>query len=75
MIPRLAELPLKPRKEKGSLQESAGEKPSNGHNLQEINIDRKNLAANHASENKASYGVGATEDSIDALHIVSQPAP
>ena len=46
-------------------------KLSNEHSLQEINIDGKNLAANHALENKASSGVVVTERSVVALH--SQP--
>ena len=51
---------------------SQRKKLSNEHSLQEIKIDHKSLAANHALENNASCGVGAAEASVVALH--GQPA-
>ena len=47
-------------------------KLSNEHSLQEIKIDPKNLAANHALEKKSSSGLSVTEASIVALNC--QPA-
>ena len=59
------------KRKRQSPETSQRKKLSNEHNLQEVNFDQENLAANHALESTASSGVGATEASIAALH--SQP--
>ena len=60
------------KRKRQSPETSQRKKLSNEQSLQEINLDRKKLAVNHAWENKSSSGLGATEASIVALH--SQPA-
>ena len=60
------------KRKRQSPETSQRKKLSNEHSLREIGINHENLAANHALEKKASFGVGATETPIAVLH--SQPA-
>ena len=63
------------KRKRQSPETSQRKKLSNEHSgLQEVNIDSKNLAADHALESKAPSGVGATEGSIVANALHSQSA-
>ena len=60
------------KRKRQSPETSQRKKSSNERSLQKIDINHENLAANHALENKASSGVGTTENPTAVLH--SQPA-
>ena len=61
------------KRKRQSPETSQRKKLSNEHSgLQEINIESKNLAADHALESKAPSGVGSTEGSIVANALRSQ---